>query len=312
MLLFGLTSFEAWMLLILGSLIPTVCIYVVLSRVQESSATLQGNIGSLVVKLGGPVAFYAMLLWLGKTYIPAYEVPLFVTVVPPQEVRTGSWALVEGHYKYDEPTSSGGVQTSSGRVEVTLGEGGWQAKLPQTVLSKAVELIFKDQNGDWWGVSVFYPNYNKKDLVKKPVRPPSAIGPLRERTLVGNAFAASAAPASVAQRPQPLPGLTANKESPLTFNNYARPMGALSGRTNYQWRVFLDEPLAVRETIAHVQYLLHPTFPEPLQIRTDPHTNFAVEASGWGSFHMLITVRYKDGNEEKISYYLDLSKKWPD
>jgi transcription initiation factor IIF auxiliary subunit len=68
----------------------------------------------------------------------------------------------------------------------------------------------------------------------------------------------------------------------------------------------------VLQKIAQVQYLLHPTFPDPLQVRTDPHTNFAVEAFGWGPFNMLITVRYKNGNEEKISYYVDLSKKWPE
>ena len=98
----------------------------------------------------------------------------------------------------------------------------------------------------------------------------------------------------------------------LKFDNYARQTAALSsGRHAYQWRVFLDEPPAVLDTIAEVQYLLHPTFPEPLQVRKDPSTKFAIEGSGWGQFTILITIRYKDGRTEKSSYPLDLSKGWP-
>jgi hypothetical protein len=309
MLLFGLTPFEAWILLIACSLIPTVCIYLVLSRVQASSAALQGNIGGLAVKLGGPVAFYAVLLWLGRTYIPGPEVPLFVTLIPSPDARDASLNLVEGSYKYNEPMSDGGVKSSEGRVEVTLGYGGWQAKLPQVVLSKAVELTFKDQNGTAWRVHAFYPNYNRQELVKTPGRPTGGL--LRERPAPGGVLAVGAAHAAAAESPVPPLTVIAQKEAPLKFENYARPMGGSSGRPFYQWRVFLDEPPSVLATIAQVQYLLHPTFPEPFQVRTDARTYFALDASGWGSFYILITVRYKDGNEQKLSYYLDLSKKWP-
>lgn len=238
------------------------------------------------------------------------QAALFVTLVPPQDVITAPLDLVVGQYKYDEPTTSG-VKTHSGRVEMTLGEGGWQAKLPQEVLDKPVELVFKDRDENWWGVRPFYPNHNRQVLVKTQAPTPSPVGHLFEGTPAGNAYANPPESAAAARRPQPSPLLISKKEKPLKFDNYARSTGELHGRTYYQWRVFLDEPQSVLDTIADVQYLLHPTFPEPLQVRSDPNNKFALETSGWGEFTILITVRYKDGSEEKSSYDLDLSKSWP-
>lgn len=238
------------------------------------------------------------------------KAPLFVTLVPPQEEITVPLDLVEGQYKYDEPTPSG-IKTHSGRVEMTLGEGGWQAKLPQEVLEKPVELTFKDRDENWWGVHPFYPNHNRQVLVKTVAPAQPAVGLFFEGTPVGNAYANLPESATSAGSQQPSPLLIAKEEKPLKFDNYARSIGEMRNRTYYRWRVFLDEPQSVLDTIAEVQYLLHPTFPEPLQVRKDPNDKFALETSGWGEFTILITVRYKDGSEEKTSYHLDLSKSWP-
>jgi hypothetical protein len=235
------------------------------------------------------------------------QAALFVTLIPPQEEILD---LVVGEYKYDEPSSSG-VKTHSGRVEMALGEGGWQAKLPQEVLDKPVELSFKDRNNNWWGIRPFYPNHNRQVLVKTQAPTPPPVGHLFEGTPAGNAYANSIESRTDPRKPGPSPLLIAKIERPLKFDNYARSMGAIQNRTFYKWRVFLDEPQSVLDTIADVQYLLHPTFPEPTQVRSDPTNKFALETSGWGEFTIIITVRYKDGSEEKISYHLDLSKKWP-
>lgn len=102
----------------------------------------------------------------------------------------------------------------------------------------------------------------------------------------------------------------------IKFNNYARKIGNRWIRdvnyTWYSWRVFVDASDDVLDTIEYVEYLLDPSFPSPNR-RVDKRVpKFALESRGWGSFMMGITVRFKNGTEEKYSYYLDLSKPWPD
>jgi hypothetical protein len=82
MLLFGLSSFEAWIVLIVCSLLPAVVMYRILGNVvQKNFATLKGTLAGFAVELGGPVAFYILLLLLGKVYIPPYsEITLEGTV----------------------------------------------------------------------------------------------------------------------------------------------------------------------------------------------------------------------------------------
>ncbi len=99
---------------------------------------------------------------------------------------------------------------------------------------------------------------------------------------------------------------------PVKLNNYTKSIGKKGNLDYFHWRVFIDEPEAQLREIESVQYTLHPTFPEPNQVRTDPYTNFVLETSGWGEFDILVTVRYKDSREEKSKYRLDLSKAWPD
>jgi transcription initiation factor IIF auxiliary subunit len=97
----------------------------------------------------------------------------------------------------------------------------------------------------------------------------------------------------------------------ITINDYAKPLGLRANRQFYKWRVFVDEPRDTLTQIDSVEYTLHPTFPEPHQVRTDPSDNFALDASGWGEFNILVTVRYKDGREEQTQHWLDLSRAWP-
>jgi transcription initiation factor IIF auxiliary subunit len=97
----------------------------------------------------------------------------------------------------------------------------------------------------------------------------------------------------------------------IHFDNYAKKVGRRGDHDWYQWMVFVDENDNVLNKIEHVQYLLHRTFPNPLRISDDRKSKFALESSGWGSFTVYITVRFKDGTEEEERYFLDLSKEWP-
>ena len=97
----------------------------------------------------------------------------------------------------------------------------------------------------------------------------------------------------------------------IHFNNYAEKIGIKNNLQWYRWKVFVDEPLEVLNTIKNVQYLLHKTFPNPVRISEDRNSKFALESSGWGSFKMYITVRFENGTEKEFEYYLDLTKRRP-
>jgi len=98
----------------------------------------------------------------------------------------------------------------------------------------------------------------------------------------------------------------------LKFNNYAMESGRRGMNIFYKWKVFVDEPEEVLKTIESVEYRLHETFPKPINIIEDRKTRFALEASGWGTFLIHLTVYLTDGSAVNTSYYLDLSKSWPE
>ncbi len=232
--------------------------------------------------------------------------PLFVTLIPPQNINSRAIKLVEGDYSYDEPSGGNKVKTVTGKIEVTWGNDIWQAKLPQQVLGKAVKLSLKDQEGKWWEVQPFYPNHNRQDMSKGSARD-SAQPAARWFAPSSVAFAASSKDYPTA-KPW---SVTEGKKAGLKFNNYARDAGEIHGRKYYEWRVFLDEPASVLQDIKEVEYVLHPTFPQPFQVSKDRARQFELVTSGWGEFTILITVVYQNGTKEKSSYYLDLSKNWP-
>ena len=98
----------------------------------------------------------------------------------------------------------------------------------------------------------------------------------------------------------------------IKLNNYARPLERSQGGTKwYQWKVFVDAPQPVLNTIARVEYILHPTFPEPRQIMTNAQDKFSLETAGWGEFTVQANVFFQDGHTETASYWLDLEKGWP-
>lgn len=231
---------------------------------------------------------------------------LFVTLIPPETINSQTIKLVAGEFSYDAPAEGNQVKTVNGKIEVTWGDGIWQAKLPQEVLGKPVRLFLKDQEGGWWEVSPFYPNHNRQSMFKgfgRDSTPPTSWW----LTPSSVAYAASAAD-MVTGKPWPV---SDGEKAPLKFNNYARDAGEINGRKYYEWRVFVNEPDSVLQSVKEVQYVLHPTFPQPFQVSKDAARQFELVTSGWGQFTILITVVYQDGSREKSSYYLDLSKGWP-
>lgn len=97
----------------------------------------------------------------------------------------------------------------------------------------------------------------------------------------------------------------------VKLNNYAREVDHRGREPYFHWRVFVDAPTKLLSDIAEVEYRLHPTFPKPIRRSSDPSDQFALETSGWGEFTIQAKIRFRDGREETVSYWLDLRKPWP-
>jgi len=211
-----------------------------------------------------------------------------------------------GRYSYDEVSKDGQVKTREGWAELAHGPGGWQAKLPREVFDRcvrrtlAVRLSVKDKAGNTWHVENFYPNFNAQKLIEGPAITGQLIPDRRWRLGPGRAMA------------QGTKGRAHGRAAPIKFDNCADRLQASAGNNQYEWRVFVDEPANVLQSIKEVQYTLHPTFPNPTRTSRDRDKQFELVASGWGEFRILVTVRYVDGQESKTTYMLDLSKRCPD
>ena len=96
----------------------------------------------------------------------------------------------------------------------------------------------------------------------------------------------------------------------IRLNNYARKIEREDGRERFKWIVFVDEDEEVLDQIEYVEYLLHPTFPNPRRIVSNRESHFALKSSGWGQFIIKAIVHLISGKVETTQHYLDFSKKW--
>ncbi len=98
----------------------------------------------------------------------------------------------------------------------------------------------------------------------------------------------------------------------LRFGTYSMFIEKKHDYDWYEWCVFVDESPAAISTIQAVEYALHPTFPEPVRLKTDKLNRFALFSSGWGGFTIKITIRFEDGQVERTDYNLQLeADSWP-
>lgn len=223
--------------------------------------------------------------------------PMILVTLAPQGDATPS--LQSGTFEYDA-IADGKVTTRMGAVDVAFGDGGWEAHLPGDLGDGSVILHFNDKDGQTWETPRFFAHRISKGITRQAAaRVPVASGTSQSWAPPGIAVLMAAEPAG------------AEVQTGIKFNNYSRRIADQYSRATWQWRLFVDAPPSVLRTISKVDYVLHPTFPEPFQTSTDRDHQFEVNGSGWGSFNVLITVRYTDGRQEKVSYFLDLNKSWP-
>lgn len=175
----------------------------------------------------------------------------------------------------------------------------WEVEIPLDALGSLGRLKVKDDNDIWWESMEFRTNRIGNMLMEQEKLP--------HNQSVGLLSTAWAAEEIVKPKSSSSTGVTHPK-----FNNYARAIDKIDGRQYYEWRVFVDEPDHILSAIRDVRYVLHPTFPNPIQVKCDPSNRFSLHSSGWGEFRISVTIRYKDQREENVMYYLDLKKPWLD
>lgn len=78
----------------------------------------------------------------------------------------------------------------------------------------------------------------------------------------------------------------------------------------WKWWVRLEGPERELDQIRYVEYVLHPTFPNPVRRVTDRASNFRLETAGWGVFPIYAKAVCKDGEEVRLETELVL--KYPD
>ena len=76
----------------------------------------------------------------------------------------------------------------------------------------------------------------------------------------------------------------------------------------WDWSVWLTGSETDLDQIEFVEYVLHPTFSEPMQRRTERSSGFRLNASGWGEFLIHIHLHTRDGEVIELEHWLRLSE----
>ena len=80
----------------------------------------------------------------------------------------------------------------------------------------------------------------------------------------------------------------------------------------WHWSVFLDDDgSGDLEQVEYVDYVLHPTFPNPRRTIRDPKTRFKLTTSGWGTFSIRAFVHTKSNEIIRREHYLVLKNNPP-
>jgi transcription initiation factor IIF auxiliary subunit len=78
------------------------------------------------------------------------------------------------------------------------------------------------------------------------------------------------------------------------------------GKDWWEWSVWVDGSEQELDQIKYVEYTLHPTFPKPVQRRSDRSSQFRLQATGWGVFTIYAKIVHKDGEHTLLDHFLEL------
>jgi transcription initiation factor IIF auxiliary subunit len=75
----------------------------------------------------------------------------------------------------------------------------------------------------------------------------------------------------------------------------------------WHWGVWIEGPDSELDEIEAVEYTLHETFPEPVQLVSNRAAKFRLENWGWGEFEINAHAFAKDGSAHHLKHWLELS-----
>jgi transcription initiation factor IIF auxiliary subunit len=80
-----------------------------------------------------------------------------------------------------------------------------------------------------------------------------------------------------------------------------------TGDGRYDWTVYVKAEEPVLDRIEYVEYMLHPTFPEPVRRIDTRENDFSLSANGWGEFLILARVFFKNGESVNVEHWLSFA-----
>jgi transcription initiation factor IIF auxiliary subunit len=79
------------------------------------------------------------------------------------------------------------------------------------------------------------------------------------------------------------------------------------GNGHWKWEAFIDDNSSGElNDVEFVEYVLHPTFYNPIRRIQDKTSQFKLETEGWGTFRLKAFVQKKDGTRVKLEHDLEL------
>lgn len=79
----------------------------------------------------------------------------------------------------------------------------------------------------------------------------------------------------------------------------------------WDWSVWIEGTDSDLDKVERVRYLLHPSFSEPIQERTDRASKFRLDEFGWGEFTLKLEVRTRDGELARLKHILRFGASYP-
>ena len=79
------------------------------------------------------------------------------------------------------------------------------------------------------------------------------------------------------------------------------------GNDIWDWEIYLvgDRPEELNDVVS-VKYILHPTFPKPINTVKKREGGFRLKTSGWGTFSVKSFAYLKNGKKVKLEHELEL------
>lgn len=75
----------------------------------------------------------------------------------------------------------------------------------------------------------------------------------------------------------------------------------------WEWEAFLDDAGSGElENVERVEYVLHPTFRDPIREVTFPEGGFLMRTAGWGTFPLKAFVYLRNGQKLKLTHEIEL------